>query len=88
MLIRSYLQIRYPSGRPLYLSPDKLKIKNGREASSMRWELVIALVIAVPIILFPAAYVWYINVGGIYTTIREARARRLAREKERNTILD
>jgi len=54
----------------------------------MRWELVIALVIAVPIILFPVAYVWYINVGGIYTAIREARARRLAREKERNTILD
>ena len=47
----------------------------------MQWELVIALVIAIPIILFPAAYVWYLNIGGIYTAIREARARRVAREK-------
>jgi hypothetical protein len=47
----------------------------------MQWELVIALVIAIPIILFPAAYVWYLNVGGIYTAIREARARRVGRGK-------
>jgi hypothetical protein len=58
------------------------------EASSMRWELVIALVIAVPIILFPAAYVWYINVGGIYTAIKEARASRLAREKDDKIAVD
>lgn len=47
----------------------------------MQWELVIALVIAIPIILFPAAYVWYLNVGGIMSAIKEARARRIAREK-------
>ena len=47
----------------------------------MQWDLVIALVIAIPIILFPAAYVWYLNIGGIYTAIREARARRVARGK-------
>jgi hypothetical protein len=47
----------------------------------MQWELVIALVIAIPIILFPAAYVWYLNVGGIMSAIKEVRARRIAREK-------
>ena len=47
----------------------------------MQWEFVVALVIAVPIILFPAAYVWYLNIGGIYTAVKEVRARRLAREK-------
>ncbi len=47
----------------------------------MQWALVIALVIAIPIILFPAAYVWYLNVGGIMSAIKEARARRIAREK-------
>jgi hypothetical protein len=47
----------------------------------MQWELIVALVIAIPIILFPAAYVWYINMGGIYAAIREARARRVARQK-------
>ena len=47
----------------------------------MQWEFVVALVIAIPIILFPAAFVWYLNIGGIYAAIKEARARRIAREK-------
>ena len=47
----------------------------------MQWELVIALAIAVPIILFPVAFIWYLNIGGIYATVKEARARRVAREK-------
>ena len=47
----------------------------------MQWEFIVALVIAIPIILFPAAFVWYLNVGGIYAAIKEARARRDAHEK-------
>ena len=47
----------------------------------MQWEFVVALVIAIPIILFPAAFVWFLNVSGIYTVIRERRKRRIAREK-------
>ncbi len=37
----------------------------------MQWELIVALVLAIPIILFPAAYVWYLNVGGLYAAIKE-----------------
>ena len=48
----------------------------------MQWELVVALVIAIPIILFPAAYVWYLNIGGIYYAIKEAREKRAAQVKE------
>jgi len=47
----------------------------------MQWELVVALVIAIPIILFPAAYVWYLNIGGIVAAVKEAREKRVAREK-------
>ena len=47
----------------------------------MQWELIVALVIAIPIILFPAAFVWYLNIGGIYAAVKEARARRVAHEK-------
>lgn len=47
----------------------------------MRWEFVVALVLAIPIILFPVAFAWYLNFGGIYAAIREARKRRAAREK-------
>ena len=48
----------------------------------MEWQFIVALVIAIPIILFPAAFIWYLNVGGIYVAIKEARARRVAHRKE------
>ncbi len=47
----------------------------------MEWQFIVALVIAIPIILFPAAFVWYLNIGGIYAAIKESRARRVIREK-------
>jgi hypothetical protein len=48
----------------------------------MHWEFIVALIIAIPIILFPVAFIWYLNVGGIYAAVREARKRRAAREQE------
>ena len=42
---------------------------------------IIALAVAIPIILFPVAFVWYLNIGGVYAAIKEARERRVAREK-------
>jgi len=50
----------------------------------MEWQIIVALVIAIPIILFPVALIWYINIGGIYLAIKEARARRATRKKEVN----
>ena len=47
----------------------------------MQWELVVALVVAIPIILFPVAFVWYLNIGGLVKAGAEARARRAAQEK-------
>ena len=47
----------------------------------MQWEFMVALMIAIPIILFPVAFVWYLNIGGIYTAIREARERRVTQKK-------
>ena len=47
----------------------------------MEWQLVVALIIAVPVILFPAAFVWYLNLGGIYAAVKEARAKKVAQEK-------
>ena len=37
---------------------------------------IIALVVAVPLVLFPAALVWYINIGGMLTAVRESRQRK------------
>ncbi len=48
----------------------------------MEWQLIVALAIVIPIILFPTAFVWYLNIGGIVQAAREARQARAAREKE------
>ena len=44
----------------------------------MEWQVIVALAIAIPVILFPAAFVWYLNLGGVVQVVREARARRVA----------
>jgi hypothetical protein len=48
------------------------------EVKEMNAELLIALVIAIPVVLFPAAFVWYLNLGGIVRAVRQARARKVA----------
>jgi hypothetical protein len=47
----------------------------------MEWQIVVAIVIAVPVILFPAAFVWYLNLGGIVAALKEARARKAVQAK-------
>ena len=46
----------------------------------MEWQFAVGLILAIPVVLFPAAFVWYLNVGGIYQAIRARRARSLARK--------
>jgi len=50
----------------------------------MQWEFVVALVLAIPVILFPAAFVWYMNIGGIYKAVKQAREREATREETRS----
>ena len=40
----------------------------------MEWEFILALVVMVPVILLPVAFVWYLNLGGILAAVRWARA--------------
>jgi len=42
----------------------------------MNITIIVALVIAIPVILFPVALVWYLNFGGIFHAVKEARAQR------------
>jgi len=42
----------------------------------MEWQIIVALVIAIPVILLPVAFVWYLNIGGVVHAVREARTAR------------
>ncbi len=48
----------------------------------MDWTFVLALVIAVPLILFPAAFIWFLNVGGLFAAYRVAREKRTVAKRE------
>ena len=47
----------------------------------MEWQLILVLMIVIPVILVPVVFVWYLNAGGIYNAIKEARARRVVHKK-------
>jgi hypothetical protein len=36
----------------------------------MTWEIVVALALAIPVILLPAAYVGYLTIGGTVAAVR------------------
>jgi hypothetical protein len=54
----------------------------------MEWQIIVALVIAIPVILFPVAFVWYLNLGGLFAAVKEARERRALREKGKKVTVD
>ena len=54
----------------------------------MEWQFIVALVVAIPVILFPVAFLWYLNVGGLYTAVQEARKRKAARREETKVVVE
>ena len=51
----------------------------------MQWQVIVALVLVIPIILIPVLFVWYLNIGGIYAAIKERQA---AREQNRKVTAE
>ena len=54
----------------------------------MEWQVIVALIVVIPVILFPAAFVWYLNIGGIYAALKEARERRAVRKEKAETVVE
>ena len=45
----------------------------------MEWPVILAIALAVPVVLIPLAFVWYLNVSGLYRVISDARQRQRRR---------
>ena len=39
----------------------------------MEWEIILALTIGMLVVLLPVAFIWYLNIGGIYKGVKSAR---------------
>ena len=44
----------------------------------MEWQLIVALIIMIPIVLLPVAFIWYLNFAGMRAMLRSARRGRVA----------
>ena len=42
----------------------------------MEWPIILAIIIAVPLILLPVVFVWYLNFGGALLAARKAHRER------------
>ena len=51
----------------------------------MEGQVIVALALAIPVILFPVAFVWYLNLGGLYAAVKDARVKKAAHEKKAAT---
>lgn len=47
----------------------------------MTWQIALVLFVTIPVLLVPVIFVWYLTLGGIYSNIKEARARRAVLKK-------
>ena len=45
----------------------------------MEWQIILALVLGIPTVLLPIAFVWYLNISGLYQVVRDARQRQKRR---------
>ncbi len=46
----------------------------------MEWQIIVALVVVAPLILFPVVFIWYLTAGGLVAALRQ---KVKAAEKER-----
>ncbi len=37
----------------------------------MEWQVILVLVLVAPFLLLPVAFIWYLNIGGLYQAIRQ-----------------
>lgn len=44
----------------------------------MEWQLIVALVVMIPVILVPVAFIWYLNLGGMRLLLRVGRRGKVA----------
>ena len=54
----------------------------------MEWQVILVLVLAMPVLLFPVAFVWYLNIGGMYALIKSRREKKATQEEMTGALAD
>jgi hypothetical protein len=53
----------------------------------MTWQFLVVLALAVPVILFPIALIWFLDIGGIVKWVKQSRKRRELQQNESEFIV-
>ncbi|MBN1374650.1 MAG: hypothetical protein JXA01_00700 [Dehalococcoidia bacterium] len=55
----------------------------------MEWQVIVALVVAVPLILSPVVLVWHLNMGGIFAAyVNQMKAKQPVQEKSSEIAME
>jgi uncharacterized membrane protein len=54
----------------------------------MEWQIIVVLAVVVPLILFPVAFIWYVNIGGLTIMLRERRSKKAAAKERMGEIAE
>lgn len=54
----------------------------------MEWQVIVALVVAIPVLIIPVAFVWFLNISDLYAYIKGAQKRQAARGKMSSGTLE
>jgi hypothetical protein len=47
----------------------------------MSWQIIVALVVMIPVILLPVAFVWFLNFGGLASARKKMRETQTGKER-------
>jgi hypothetical protein len=50
----------------------------------LEWQIIVALAVIVPVILLPVMFVWFLNIGGLYTVMKRIRERQTTWRKRKS----
>jgi hypothetical protein len=50
----------------------------------LEWQIIVALVVMIPVILLPVMFVWFLNIGGLYTVMKRIRERQTTWRKRKS----
>ena len=76
---RYYGGSQSPHQGVIVIVKEKRGVGPQKGGTEMEWQMILALVVVAPLILFPVVFIWYLTIGGLIAALRQ-RAKAAAKE--------
>jgi len=68
---RYYGGSQLPHQGVIVIVKEKRGVRPQKGGTEMEWQMILALVVVAPLILFPVVFIWYLTIGGLIAALRE-----------------